>query len=62
MKIVKLFLAGMLALFLAACNNTEALERFATDIDKSVKAESQLQDIGPELQNLKVKRLKFLIP
>ncbi|UBH09398.1 YkyA family protein [Macrococcus armenti] len=58
MKIVKLFLAGMLALFLAACNNTEALERFATDIDKSVKAESQLQDIGPELQKLESEKVE----
>lgn len=52
MKIAKLFLAGMLALFLAACNNTEALGDFSKEIDKSVKAEQPVQDVGKKLQNL----------
>lgn len=52
MKIAKLFLAGMLALVLAACNNTEALGDFSKEIDKSVKAEQPVQDVGKKLQNL----------
>ncbi|UOB21267.1 YkyA family protein [Macrococcus armenti] len=59
MKIVKLFLAGMFALFLAACNNTEALGDFSKEIDKSVKAEQPVQEVGKNLQKLENEKVQI---